>query len=267
MEIIVCIKQVPDTAAMHLVRINPESNTLVREGVPSIINPFDENAIEEALRLREKHGGQVTLLSMGPPQVEKAMKDAIAMGADKAVLLSDRAFAGADTLATSYTLARAIKKIGTYDLILFGKQAIDGDTAQVGPGVAEQLGIPQITYARKIDIEEVDGKQVLKAERSLEDSFELVQAKLPVAVTVTKEMNSPRYPSLKGMMKAKTAQVTVWSVNDMDIDPALVGLDGSATQVIKIFTPEARQKGEILEGEAETVADSLINKLREQKVL
>lgn len=267
MEIIVCIKQVPDIAAMHMVRINPENNTLVREGVPSIINPFDENAIEEGLRLKEKYSGQVTILSMGPPQVEKALRDAIAMGADKAILLSDRAFAGADTWATSYTLAQAIKKIGNFDIILFGKQAIDGDTAQVGPGVAEKLGIPQITNARKIEMQEKDGVKKVSVERSLEDSFELVESKLPVAVTVTKEINSPRYPSLKGMMKAKKAEITVWNAKDIQADPELVGLNGSCTQVVKIFTPEMRKKGEILQGQADEIVNNLIQKLREQKVL
>jgi len=263
MNIIVCIKQVPDTAAIQLVRINPQTNTLVREGIPAIINPFDENAIEEGLRLREKYGGEVTVLSMGPPQVEKALKDAIAMGADKAVLLCDRAFAGADTLATSYTLACAIKKMGNYDLLLFGKQAIDGDTAQVGPGVAEHLGIPQVAFIRKIEIED----QTIRAERTLEDSFELVEAKLPILVTVTKEMNTPRYPSLKGMMKAKAAQITVWGLQDIDADPNRVGLTGSTTQVIKIFTPEMRKKGEILRGEQDQMAEALVGKLRDSKVL
>jgi len=263
MNIIVCIKQVPDTAALHLVRINPETNTLIREGVPSIINPFDENAIEEGLRLREKHGGEVTVLSMGPPQVEKALRDAIAMGADRAILLSDRAFAGADTLATSYTLAMAIKKIGKFDLILFGKQAIDGDTAQVGPGVAEHLGLPQVTYVRKIEIE--NGK--IRAERTLEDSFEVVQTNLPAVVTVTKEINTPRYPSLKGMLKAKNAQIVVWGMKDLEVEPGRVGLEGSPTQVIKIFTPQMRKKGEILQGTPEEIVDTLINKLRDQKVL
>jgi len=263
MNIIVCIKQVPDTAALHLVRINPETNTLIREGVPSIINPFDENAIEEGLRLREKHGGEVTVLSMGPPQVEKALRDAIAMGADRAILLSDRAFAGADTLATSYTPAMAIKKIGKFDLILFGKQAIDGDTAQVGPGVAEHLGLPQVTYVRKIEIE--NGK--IRAERTLEDSFEVVQTNLPAVVTVTKEINTPRYPSLKGMLKAKNAQIVVWGMKDLEVEPGRVGLEGSPTQVIKIFTPQMRKKGEILQGTPEEIVDTLINKLRDQKVL
>lgn len=263
MDIIVCIKQVPDTAALHLVRINPKTNTLIREGAPSIINPFDENAIEEGIRLKEKYGGVVTILSMGPPQVEKALRDALAMGGDRALLLSDRAFAGADTLATSYTLAEAIKKIGKFDLILFGKQAIDGDTAQVGPGVAECLGLPQITYVRKIEIE--NGK--LRAERTLEDGFELVETKLPAIITVTKEINTPRYPSLKGILKAKKEEITIWGLKELGIDLNRVGLNGSPTQVIRIFSPEVRKKGEILHGTPEEIVDKLVTKLQEEKVL
>ena len=263
MQIIVCIKQVPDTASLHTLKINPKTNTLMRDTAPAIINPFDENAIEEGVHLKEKYGGEVTVISMGPPQVEKALRDVLAMGADNAILLSDRTFAGADTLATSYTLASAIKKIGKFDLILFGKQAIDGDTAQVGPGVAEHLGLPQITYVRKIEIE--DGK--LRAERTLEDSFELVQTKLPCVVTVTKEINTPRYPSLKGIMKAKKAPIAVWDMKEMGVDPERAGLKGSPTQVIKIFTPEMRSKGEMLQGAPEEIVESLINKLRERKVL
>jgi len=263
MHIIVCIKQVPDTASLHTLKINPKTNTLMRDTAPAIINPFDENAIEEGIRLKEKYGGELTVVSMGPPQVEKALRDALAMGADNAILLSDHSFAGADTLATSYTLARAIKKIGKFDLILFGKQAIDGDTAQVGPEVAEHLGLPQITYARKIEIE--NGK--LKAERTLDDAFELVEAKLPVVVTVTKEINTPRYPSLKGILKSKKSQIIIWSTKEMEVDPNSIGLQGSPTQVVRIFSPEVRSKGEILQGAPEDVVIALINKLRERKVL
>ena len=263
MNIIVCIKQVPDTASLHTLRINPKTNTLMRDTAPAIINPFDENAIEEGIRLREKYGGEVTVVSMGPSQVEKSLRDALAMGADNAILLSDRVFAGADTLATSYTLACAIKKIGKFDLVLFGKQAIDGDTAHVGPGVAEVLGLPQITLVRKIEIE--NGK--LKAERTLEDSFELIETNLPAVVTVTKEINTPRYPSLKGIIKSKKTQITVWSMKEMELDPKRVGSNGSPTQVIRIFTPEMRSKGEILHGTSEDMVDTLIVKLRERKSL
>jgi len=259
MNIIVCIKQVPDTAAIQLVRINPQTNTLVREGIPAIINPFDENAIEEGLRLREKYGGEVTVLSMGPPQVEKALKDAIAMGADKAVLLCDRAFAGADTLATSYTLACAIKKMGNYDLLLFGKQAIDGDTAQVGPGIAAFLDIPQITFVKKI--EDIKDSFVC-ADRMTEEGYDIVESPLPCLITVVKEINEPRLPSLRGKMRAKKAEIKKLEAKDLDADPDLLGLKGSPTKVVKIFTPPSRKGGQILEGEAKEVSAKLVELLK-----
>ena len=260
MNIIVCIKQVPDT---NDVKINPETNTLIREGVKSVINPFDENAIEEALRIREIHCGKVTVVTMGPPQAQDALKQAIAMGADDAILLSDRAFAGADTWATSYTIAKSIKKIKDFDLVLFGKQAIDGDTAQVGPGVAEFLDIPQITFAIKI---ELDGS-TLKVKRQLEESAEVFETKLPAAITVIKQINEPRIPSLKGQMRAKKAVITTWNAADIEAEPEKLGLKGSPTQVVRIFTPPARGKSEILEGEPEVIAQNLFIKLKEQKVI
>ncbi|MCD6317819.1 electron transfer flavoprotein subunit beta/FixA family protein [Candidatus Aerophobetes bacterium] len=263
MDIIVCIKQVPDTEEIQKVKINPQTNTIVRESIKSIINPFDENAIEEALRIKEKNSAFVTVISMGPPQAEEALRKALAMGADKAIILSDPSFAGSDTLATSYTLASAIKKIGNFDLILLGKQAIDGDTAQVGPGVAEWLQIPQITYVRKIQI---DGRMV-RAERSLEDSFELVEANLPALVTVTKEINEPRYPSLRGLLKAKATKIIHWTSQDLQVDLKKVGLDGSATQVIRIFTPEPPSHGEILTGSVSQKADKLIKKLKKKNLI
>lgn len=263
MDIVVCIKQVPDTEELPHIRVNPETNTLVRESVKGIINPFDENAIEEALRLREAKGGRVTVVSMGPPQAKEALRKALAMGADQTILISDSSFAGSDTLATSYTLAIGIKKIGKFDLLLLGKQAIDGDTAQVGPGLAEWLSIPQITYARKI---EVNGNQI-RAERTLEDAFEMVEVTLPCLVTVTKEINIPRYPSLKGLLMAKKKEVLVWGADDLSLDRKRIGLEGSPTQVIKIFTPQPPPKGEILTGEIPEVADRLIEKLRERKIL
>ena len=263
MNIIVCIKQVPDTEALGQVRISPETNTLIREGIPSIINPFDENAIEEALRLREKQGGKVTVITMGPPQAEEALRKSLALGADEAILISDRAFAGSDSLATSYTLAAAIKKIGKFDLIFFGKQAIDGDTAQVGPGVAERLNLPQITYVRKVEVSNGN----IRAERTLEDAFEIVETKLPAVLTVTKEINEPRYASMRGVLKAKKAEIPLWKAADLDLDEGRIGLDGSPTQVIKIFTPEPRGQGEVLEGSLPEQVEALVNKLREAKII
>lgn len=260
MNYIVLIKQVPDTTD---VRIDPVTNTLVREGVPSIINPFDENAIEAALQLKEKHGGTVTVLTMGPPQAEQALRDAIAMGADEAILLSDRAFAGSDTLATSYTLAQAVRKISDFDVILCGKQAFDGDTAQVGPGVAEQLGIAQITYAIEAELE---GK-TLRVRRLLDDRFEVVEARLPVLITCVKQMNDPRHAGLKGVMRARKATIAKWTAADIEADPDRCGLNGSPTNVVRVFAPTRTRQGERLEGELDVMIPALIEKLRVAQVL
>ena len=262
MDIIVCIKQVPDTTE---VKINPETNTLVREGVPSIINPFDENAIETALQLKEQHGGKVTVITMGPPQASEALRTAIAMGVDEVVLVSDRAFAGSDTWATSYTLAQTIKKLGNFDLIFCGKQAIDGDTAQVGPGIAEWLGIPQVTFAVKIDVD-VDRRRS-KIERLLEEVNEIVEAPLPAVITVVKQINEPRMPSLKGLMKAKKTEIRTLNAESIAADIKNLGLKGSPTQVVRIFTPPPKGGGEILQGETAAIADNLISKLRERKIV
>jgi len=261
LNIIVSIKQVPDTTE---VRIDPVTNTLIREGVPVIINPFDENAIEEGLRLRERYGGKVTVITMGPPQAENALREALAMGVDDAILISDRNFAGADTLATSYTLACAIKKIGDFDVLLFGKQAIDGDTAQVGPGVAEHLGIPEVAYVRKI--EEINN-DVAKVQRIMEDGSEIIEVKLPALFTVIKQINEPRLPSLKGKLMAKKKEIPVWKVEDIDADINKVGLKGSPTKVIKTFTPTPRGRGEILKGTADEQVSELVTRLQELKLL
>ncbi len=260
MNIIVCIKQVPDTTE---VRIDPETGTLIREGVPSIINPFDENAIEAALQLVEEHGGEVTIVTMGPPQAEEALKQAIAMGAHKAFLLCDREFAGSDTLATSYALAQGVRHIGDFDLIIAGKQAFDGDTAQVPPGLAEQLDIPQITYA--IDIE-VDGDKV-RVKRLLDDRFEIVEAPMPCLLTVVKQINDPRHAGLKGVMRARKTEIPLLCVGDIDADVERCGLTGSPTNVVEVFAPRRDHKAEKLEGEIPDVVKTLIGKLREDKVL
>ncbi len=257
MHFVVCIKQVPDT---HDVRINPETNTLMREGVESIINPFDMYAIEEAIRLRERLGGTVTALTMGPPQAEAALREAIAMGVNQGILVSDRAFAGSDTWATSYTLSKALEKIGDYSIILFGKQASDGDTAQVGPGVATHLDLPQITYVRKV--EEVDASRIV-AERLLETGFESIESPLPCVLTVVKEINEPRLPSLKGKMAARKAEIVKWTAADIGGDPEKLGLNGSPTKVVKIFTPPPREGGEMIEGEPDEIARKLAGKLKD----
>jgi len=257
MHFVVCIKQVPDT---HDVKINPETNTLMREGVEAIINPFDMYAIEEALCLRERLGGKVTALSMGPPQAESALREAISMGVDEAILVSDRAFAGSDTWATSYTLSKALEKIGDYSVILFGKQASDGDTAQVGPGVATHLDLPQITYVRKV--EEIDENRIV-GERLLETGYESIESPLPCVLTVVKEINEPRLPSLKGKMAARKAQITTWGAGDINAEEDKLGLMGSPTKVVKIFTPPPREGGEMLEGEPAEMAAKLAEKLKE----
>ncbi|MCM8812601.1 MAG: electron transfer flavoprotein subunit beta/FixA family protein [Candidatus Omnitrophica bacterium] len=261
MNIVVCIKQVPDTTD---VRINPETNTLIRDGVKSIINPFDMYAIEEAVRLRERFEGKVTVLTMGPPQAEAALRESISLGADEAILLSDRAFAGSDTLATSYALAAAIRKIGDVDVILCGKQAVDGDTAQVGPGVSVWLDIPQVTFVKKIvEARQENGKTYFRVERMIEEGYEVLDIPLPCMITVVKEINEPRMPSLKGMMRAKKASISVWKSADIGAEEKRIGLNGSPTQVWKIFSPPVRQGGQVLHGEAEEVAGKLAELLKD----
>jgi electron transfer flavoprotein beta subunit len=254
-KVIVCIKQVPDTTN---VRINPETNTLVREGVQSVINPFDAYALEEGVRLREKHGGRVTVMTMGPPQAAEALREAISLGADEAFLVSDRAFAGADTLATAYALSCAVKHLGGADVILMGRQAIDGDTGQVGPGVAENLGISHVTDIRKIE-ELAEGRIVV--ERLLEDGYVRLGARLPVVLTVVKEINTPRLPSLKGKIAAKNAQIPVLKATDIGADPERLGLNGSPTQVMKIFTPPKPAGGKKFEGEPASAVGALLSEL------
>lgn len=258
MNIIVCIKQVPETTE---VRINPETNTLIREGVKSIINPFDMYAIEEAVRIKEKVGGKVTVITMGPPQADAALKEAISMGADEGFLVCDRAFAGSDTWATSYTLSGAIKKIGSFDLIICGKQASDGDTAQVGPGIAMHLDIPQITYVKKI--EEIKDN-TMRVERMMEEGFEIIEVQTPCLITVVKEINEPRIPSLKGLMRAKSAKINILTQKELNLDSQSIGLCGSPTQVVKIFTPAQRQGGQMLIGETEEIAAKLTVLLKDE---
>ncbi|WP_312419826.1 electron transfer flavoprotein subunit beta/FixA family protein [Anaerospora hongkongensis] len=261
MEIVVCVKQVPDT---NEIKIDPVTNTLIRQGVPSIINPFDKNAVEAALQLKEKHGGKITVISMGPPQAKDALKECLAMGVDEAFLVSDRILGGADTLATSYTLAQVIKKLGAVDLIICGKQAIDGDTAQVGPEIAEHLDLAQITYAAKV---EVNGDTV-RVEREQETGYEIIEAKLPVLLTVVKSINEPRFPTVKGTMKANRREIPVWTVNDLEADPQKLGLKGSPTQVRRIFTPQQRTQGELIQADsAQEAAAVLIQKLRDAKII
>jgi electron transfer flavoprotein beta subunit len=255
MKIVVCVKQVPDAKD---VRLDPKTNTLAREGVESIMNPYDRHAVEEGVRLKEKHGGSVTVLSMGPPQAAETLREAISCGADDAVLVSDRAFAGADTWATTYTLSQAIKKLDGFDLILCGKQAIDGDTAQVGPGLAERLGIPYITNARKVN--DCTAARI-RLERMMDDGYDEVEMILPGLLTVVKEINEPRVPSLKGKMKAKKIEIRVMNAVDIEANLDSLGLKGSTTQVVKVFSPQAKGDREMITGTVSEQVDQLVQKL------
>ena len=256
MKIIVCLKQVPGTTE---VKIDPQTSTLVRRGIKNIINPFDTYAIEEGVRLRERYGGEVTAVTMGPPQAEEALREAISVGADTALLLSDSAFAGADTWATAFTLAQAIKNVSPYDLVICGRQTIDGDTGQVAPELAEMLQLPFIAYVSQI--EAIDNG-LMRVRRMVEAGHEIVEAPLPSVISVTKEINTPRLPSLRGISRAKNAAIPVWNADKIGADESLVGLRGSNTRVTKIFFPQRHRQGEILHGELENQVDDLVSRLK-----
>lgn len=251
MNIVVCIKQVPGTTQ---VKINPETGTLIRDGVEAVVNPFDEYAIEEAIRIKEKVGGVVKVITMGPPQADSALRSAIAMGADEGYLLTDRAFAGSDTWATSYALSSGIKTLGPVDLIICGKQAIDGDTAQVGPGVAEMLNVPYVAWVRKV--EEITSSSI-KVERLMEEGYDIVEMPLPGLITVVKEINTPRMASLKGKMRAKSAKINIIDANALNVDNSKLGLKGSPTQVLRSFVPERKTGGEKLSGEVPMLVEKI----------
>jgi electron transfer flavoprotein beta subunit len=268
MLVVTCIKQVPDTTQ---VKVDPVTGTLVREGVPFIMNPYDTNALEESLRLKDKYGFRVVVLSMGPPNTEVTLKKALALGVDEAILLSDRAFGGADTLATSAVLAEAIRKLGQQEEIaitLCGKQTIDGDTAQVGSGIATRLGYSQLTLVDRIEGVDLQAKKV-KVRRRLEGRHEIVEAPFPVLIAVLREINQPRYPTVPRRLMAQDATVTLWNNKVMGLKEDNIGLKGSATQVRKIFSPE-RTKGEIVGDGAnkpEETANQLIDKLLEKNLI
>ena len=250
MRVVVCVKQVPDTTN---VRINPKTNTLMREGVESIVNPFDEYALEEALRLKDSNGAHVTVISMGPPQATAVLREALARGADDAFLVSSRAFGGADTLATSYTLSQDIKKAcggAKPDLVLFGKQAIDGDTAQVGPGVSEFLDMPLVTYVKKLDV--ADGR--FTVESLMDDGTAVIEGALPAVMTVVKEASTPRFASLVGWMDAAKAQVTILDEKAIDANPLWIGLTGSPTKVVTIFPPPTKGGGNKIDARGDASA-------------
>ncbi len=260
MHIVVCIKQVPDTKN---VRIDPDTHTLVRQGVESIINPFDMFAVEGALKIKDQNGARVTVITMGPPQAAEALRETLGLGADDAVLLSDRAFAGSDTWATSTTLAAAIRKMGDVDLILCGKQAVDGDTAQVGPEMAALLDFPYATFVKKIELEE---QGFLKVARQTDEGVEIWRIQLPALMTVIKELGEPRVPSLRHKMRAKKAEIPVWGNAELGLDPNSTGLCGSFTQVVRVFSPQRRGNRVQLEGPVEHQAEQLFQYLKKARV-
>jgi electron transfer flavoprotein beta subunit len=261
MKIIVLVKQVPNTTN---VRIDPKTGNLIREGVESVINPEDRHAVEAALRVKDTQEAHVIVLSMGPPQAIETVCECLAMGADEGILLTDRAFSGADTWATSTTLGLAIRRIGEFDLILAGRQAVDGDTAQIGPQLAEFLGIPQLTYVRKLEV----GPGAVIAERVLEGGCEHIEAPTPVLVTVLASLNETRHPTVSGLLQAVSdrASVEVWNAADIGAKSLDVGLLGSLTQVVRTFTPKEARNTQRLEGSPTALAAELIQALRERDI-
>lgn len=260
MNIVVCIKQVPDTTE---VRLDPKTNTLIRDGVPSIINPDDKAGLEAAIRLKDEMGAHVTVVSMGPPQADLALREALAMGADEAILVTDRAFGGADTWATSTTIAAALNNL-QYDLIITGRQAIDGDTAQVGPQIAEHLNLANISYAEEIKIE--DGYIIVK--RQYEDRYHTIKAKLPILITALAELNKPRYMTPGGIFNAfREKEVKVWTLKDLTVDLDNIGLKGSPTKVKKSFTKGAKSAGKVFSLEPQESAELILDKMKEKFII
>lgn len=261
MNIIVCIKQVPDSTQ---VKVDPKTGTLIRAGVPSILNPYDHYALEKALAIKAKTGAKVTVLSMGPQQATAVLRLALALGADEGVLLSSRAFAGSDTWATSYALAMAVRHIGQYDLILCGQMAIDGDTAQTGPGIAFHLGIPQITFCESVDS---DGSHAV-VKKLIEGGHQILEADLPVLITMTMPVDyAPKYPSFMAAHKAQDKKTVTWTEKEIGADMHKLGLEGSPTRVSRIFPPAARQKGEMFNGSAEEMAAKFVEILKKESFI
>lgn len=256
MNIVVCLKQVPDTT---VVKIDPKTGTLIRDGVPSIINPEDKHALEAALQLKDNYGAHVTVISMGPTQSKNVLREALCMGADEAILLTDRAFGGADTLATSKTIAAAIKEL-EYDIIFAGRQAIDGDTAQVGPEIAEHLNVPQVTYVQDVKVDQ----EGLIVNRALEDGYELIKVQTPVLLTAIEELNHPRYMNVQYIFDTVDKEVKIMTAADIDVPVEEVGLKGSPTKVKKSMTKEAKGTGEIIEESAPEAVSYVLGKLKEK---
>jgi len=263
MRIIVLIKQVPDTTE---IKIDPKTGTLIREGVESIINPDDRHAIELAVTLKEAYGGKSTVISMGPTQAIDAISEALGMGIDEGILLTDKNLGGADTWATSFTLGRAISRVKRYDLIICGRQAIDGDTAQIGPQIAEFLNLPQLTYVRKV--EEISEKRIV-VHRALEDGYERMESPLPALITVMGEVNTPRYPRMDLLINAceEKARIKIWDAADLGVKVQDIGLSGSLTRVIKTFPPKTKREGEILKGSKEEVVNQLLDRMHAKHLI
>ncbi len=265
MRIIVCLKQVPDT---NEVRINEETGTLIRDGVPSIMNPDDKNALEEALKIKDSHDAELIAVSMGPPQAMDVLKEAMAMGADEAVLISDRAFGGSDTWATATIIAAAIEKIGDYDIVFCGRQAIDGDTAQVGPEIAEFLDLPQVTYVKELIVK---GEKI-EVVRFSEYGEYVFEVEKPVLLTAIKELNTPRYPTIKGIINAYgdkgEEKIRIFNINDLIVDLSQIGLKGSPTNVYRSFVPVKSKHSEMINGESsKEKATNLVMKLSELNLI
>ncbi len=260
MEIVVCIKQVPDTTE---IKINPVTGTLIRDGVPSIMNPDDKGGLELALRMKDQYGAHVTVITMGPPQADLVLREALAMGADDAILLTDRKFAGADTLATSNALAGALRTL-KWDLIITGRQAIDGDTAQVGPQIAEHLDIPQISYVANLE-RKSDNEFLVKKET--EEGYQMLEVSAPCLLTVLASANKARYMSVPGIVDAYNKEVQLWSADKIDVDETKLGLKGSPTKVLKAFAKGMKQAGQVYEVEAEEAVGLIISKLQEKFII
>lgn len=260
MNIIVCIKQVPDTTE---IKLDPVKGTMIREGVPSIMNPDDKGGLEMALQLKDRYGAHVTVLTMGPLQADAILREAFAMGADRAILLSDKKFAGADTLATSNTIAGALRTL-PFDIIITGRQAIDGDTAQVGPQIAEHLGLPQVTYAEEL---QYDGKELLTVRRGTEEGYQVVEVELPCVLTVLGGAVKNRYMTVRGIVEAYAKEVEIWGAADITVDEEKLGLNGSPTRVVKSFGKGMKAAGVLHEVTPPEAVEIIISKLKEKFII
>lgn len=264
MKIVVCVKPVPDPGHWSKLSLDPETHTLRREGIPNVLGLLDRCALEEALRIRDRHGGKVTVVSMAPASTSETLYQTLAMGADEVILLSDRGFAGADTLATSYVLAAGIKRLGQYDLVLCGDKSLDVGTGQVGPQVAEFLGIPHISHVQKLDL--LQGGRV-RVKAKTDDGHIILETDLPAVLAVHKGINEPRLISLMGLVEARGKEIKVWGASDLELDLSRVGLAGSPTQVAQVFMPQRKRRGELLQGETGEMVGSLLTRLERAGVM